>query len=170
MSRATRYNALISTYGFLPSEAKQLSHVSKSGLKAPYTGRLLRSRRALFMNAKRYNWSDKQYRNAIKEQYLSRGCIKQDILGRVRADVWQMVRWYEDRTPEADEYESPWRKKQQRRSIKKREAKVTSRRRWLTDLIAQLNTTIARTDITEARRARVTELRTRYQRQLEALQ
>ena len=67
MSRYTRYKTLTDTYGFLPSEAKQLSHVSKRGFQAPYMKRLLRSRRALFMNAQRYNWSERRYRDEIKE-------------------------------------------------------------------------------------------------------
>lgn len=169
MSRQTRYNALIKSYGFLPAEARTLAHTSRRGLNAPYMKRFLNSRRALKLNADRYGWTDEQYRDAIKKQYGERGALKQDILGRIKIDVWKMVRFYEERAPIGEKYESPWRKKIQTRGKTKREMKSATRRQLITDWIAQLNRTLKRDDLTDFRRTQMTGQRDRLQKQLDGL-
>lgn len=169
MSRATRYNALIHTYGFLPGEANQLSRTSLSGMHAPYFQRMINARRALFLNARRYGWNDEQYRDAIKRQYTDRGCLKQDTLGRIRADVWQMLRWYEERTAKEAEYESPWRKRVQRRSSRKSTYKRITRSAMLDNWIAQLNRQISNPNISQSRKDKLIAQRDNLQRQKENL-
>lgn len=169
MSRLTRYNALIQTYGFLPGEARTLSHTSRAGFHASYFQRMLNARRALWLNAHRYNWTNEQYRDTIKRQYAERGCFKQDILGRIRADVWQLLRWYEERTEVPEEYESPWRKKVQRRSGQRREYKRITRKIMLGDWIAQLDRQLANPTLSEMRRTKLQQQRQNLQRQQEQM-
>ena len=166
MSRATRYAALVQVYGFMPGEAKTLSHTSRAGMRAPYFQRMVASRRGLFMHAKRYGWSDEQYRDAIKRQYAERGCFKQDILGRIRADIWQLLRWYQERTPVPEAYESPWRKKVQRRGTQKREYKRVTRKKLIEDWIAQLNRNLQNPNLSDGRRQKLVQQRDNLQKQM----
>ena len=169
MSRQTRFEALRHTYGFLPGEARHLSKTSRAGMQAPYVQRMILARRALWLNAQRYNWTERQYRDVIKRQYVDRGCVKEDIWGRLYANVWQLLRWYEDRTPIPEEYESPWRKKGQRRSAQKRAMKTITRKTHLQNWIQELEQKLANSDLTDKQRRALTTQRNNLQRKLESL-
>jgi hypothetical protein len=170
MSRASRYLTLTNSYGFLPSEAMQLSHVSKAGTRAPYFQRMINSRRSLYLNAKRYGWTQTEYRDAIKRQYSERGAFKQDVLGRIRADVWQLLRWYEDKTPDQERYESPWRKRTTKRSGQRKTQKSLSRRQMYTDWIRHLTLQINDPNTSEKQRDRLKSQRNNFQQYLDKLQ
>ncbi len=112
--------------GFLAGEARQLSQTSRQGMLAPYFQRMVHARRMLRQNAIRYGWTDTRYREYIKQQYTDAEAIIPDILGRRRLDVWKMLRHYEQQAyRRGEEYESPWRKRIQRKSVHK---KTTTRR------------------------------------------
>lgn len=166
MSRQTRFEYFRKA-GFFINEARELSHISRTGMKAPYVVRMVASRRTLRQNADRYGWSDTRYRNEVKAIYIQAGAIKYDVLGRSRINVWQMLRDYEDRVPEREAYESPWRKRLHVRSIGKKDYKYTTRKKMYQDWISQLERNLANAT-TDARktqlRKQITNLREAMQR------
>ena len=137
MSYATRTNYLTRA-GFLPSEARQLARTSRRGMQAPYFRAMINSRKGLLWNAKMKGWTNEQYRNAIKQQYIDRNCIKFDAIGRRVVDVWAILRKFEARTPIPDEYTSPWRKTAETKGNKRRALKRTTRQQHYRDWITQL--------------------------------
>lgn len=159
--------AYLQRAGFIPSEARELSHTSKAGIYAPYFQRMIRSRRALWLNAQRLRWSDYRYRQKVREDYEDKG-----ILGRdERWDknlVWALLRWWQEQYPPADEYESPWQKRLARkRGVKKRRKKVT-RADMLKQRIADIDRRLPRVK-SEVRKRKMLEQRALYVRQLERL-
>lgn len=155
--------------GFFPSEAREFSRTSRTGLRAPYFKRMIASRRRLFENAKRYKWTQKRYRDYIRKQYEDKGFVKRDSLGRYRPDFWAMVREWEERSRRrGEEYESPWEKKTQRRSGQKREVKRVTKKKALESWIKQLDRNIARSR-SEQRIKKLQEQRQNLQQQLDAL-
>ena len=167
MSRETRYNSLRRA-GFLDSEAKALSHISRNGMQAPYVQRMVQSRRGLLWNARRYNWSDTRYRNAIRQLYIDKGALKKDKLGRVKIDAWQLLRWYQDRTPQPEAYESPWVTRARKRSGTRRTIKTTSRRQMLRSWLDGLTRSIESTN-NPARKAKLQSQYENVRRQLRDL-
>lgn len=132
--------------GFLPTEAREYSRTSREGMKAPYFRFMIRSRRRLFDNAKRYGWTLDQYRNYIKQRYRDVGAVKRDVLGRQQIDVWAMLRHYEEMAlRRGEEFESPWRKKTKRKSARKKDYKRVTRKQHAQDSITLINQSIART-------------------------
>lgn len=166
--RNRRYNYLI-TNGFFPNEAQQLSRTSRAGMKAPYFRTMVKSRRRLFDNAKRYKWSETKYRNYVRQLYINNGWITPDVLGRKRVDVWAMLRYYEERAfRRGEEYESPWKKRLQKKGEKKRQVKRTTRRDMLRSWIAQIDRSIERTR-SEYRQRQLQTQRDRLQNQLDTI-
>ena len=155
--------------GFLPAEARELSRTSRGGLRSPYFQRWIRSRRGLYQAAIRLGWTEKQYRDRIRKQYEDGGFVKRDSLGRYRADVWAMLRYQEELSRrKGEEYESPWRKKTQRKSGQRREVKRVTKRKALESWIKQLNRNIERTN-SESRKAQLRAQRERLADQLRRL-
>lgn len=144
MSRQTRFE-YFRRAGFFPTEARELSHISRTGMSAPYVVRLVASRRTLLQNARRYGWSATRYHDEVRAIYESANAFKYDALGRGYVDVWKLLREYEDRIPERERYESPWRKRLHVRSSTKKQQKYTTRKRYLQNWIDQLERTIERT-------------------------
>ena len=142
MSRKSRYNALIG-YGrlplFFPSEARELAHTTREGMGTRYFRRMVNSRRALLRNAEQYDWSLTRYKQEVDNLYSDRNAYRPDAIGRLRKDVWKMLRWYEESYRMPDEYESPWRKKIRVKSADKRIKKQTSRRQMMMDLVADID-------------------------------
>jgi hypothetical protein len=130
--------------GFLPAEARELAETSKAGIHAPYFLRMVQSRRGLYLNAIRYKWSDEQYRNVIRADYKKKQAFDVDAIGRVRGNIWKMLRWHEENTTIPEKYESPWRKKIKTNRAHKRQVTYTTRKRMLEDWIAELNTNISK--------------------------
>lgn len=111
MNKQERYEYLLSQ-GFLKNEAKQLSKTSDAGMQASYFQTLIRSRRALQAHAKKEEWTDKQYRKHIRQQYIGKGYYKTDIKNRKINDVWKLLRSYEDESRQkGQKYSSPWKQK-----------------------------------------------------------
>lgn len=166
--RERRYNFLVKN-GFLPVEARDLSRTSRAGMRAPYFQAMIRSRRSLFNNALRYGWTERQYRDYIRELYTSRGFVRPDKLGRYRPDVWSMLREYEERAHRrGEEYESPWKKRARRKSTRKQEAKRTTRKEALQSWIKQLDKSIERT-ASESRKAQLRNQRDNLKRMLDSM-
>jgi len=140
--RQYRYDYLL-RQGFLPGEARELSRTSKTGMKATYFQQWIRSRRRIFDNAKRYKWTDKDYRQYIKDQYIKSGFTKPDALDRKRVDVWAMLRRYHETvTDRGDEYESPWKKKTTKRGVRKPTKKfnrTAAMKGWIKQLTANID-------------------------------
>lgn len=132
--------------GFFKSEAIELSRASRTGIRAPYFQAMIRSRRRLWDNAKRYKWTDREYRDYVKKLYIDKGFVKPDVLGRKRVDVWAMLRDYEERARRrGEEYESPWKRRAKRKSAKKQQVKRVTRRDMLVSMIKSIDRSIART-------------------------
>lgn len=132
--------------GFFKGEAIELSRTSRGGMRAPYFQRMIRSRRRLYDNSKRYKWTEQEYRDYVKKLYTDRGFVKTDVLGRRRVDVWAMLREFEERARRiGEEYESPWRKRTKRKTEKKREVKRVTRKDMLRSMIRQINRSMGRT-------------------------
>ena len=143
--RQRKFDALISA-GFFPSEAEEFSRTSRAGMRAPYFRRMVRSRRRTLDNSVRYNWTRAQYEAHIKKMYADNGFLKQDRLGRIRIDPWQLLRYHEEAAyRRGEEYESPWRKRALRKGVRKREVKRTTRKGMLQSWISEIDHNIART-------------------------
>lgn len=155
--------------GFLPYEARELAQTSKAGIHAPYFLRMVQTRRGLYLNALRYEWSNDHYRTVIKQQYLDRDAIDIDAIGRSRINVWKLLRWYEEHTQIPEEYESPWRKKGKRNRATKRQVKQTTRRAMLEDWIKQVDANIKKTE-NERYKARLLQQKATLEEQLRRLQ
>lgn len=163
--RERRYNYLRKN-GFFPAEARELSRTSRQGLLAPYFQLWIKSRRRLFANAKRYKWADREYRDYVKKQYTDRGFLKQDSIGRIRIDVWAMLRDYEEKARRrGEEYESPWKKRTRRQSTARREMKRVTRKDMLKSWIIQLDKSIDRTE-SDARRQQLINQKDTLEQQL----
>lgn len=165
-SRDTK-KAYLSRAGFLPAERNELSHTSKAGMYAPYFQRMVRSRRALWLNAQRLHWSDYHYRQRVREDYEDKG-----ILGKGerwnKNMVWALLRWWQEQYPPEDEYTSPWQKRKAvRRSVKKKRKKVT-RADMLRQRIADIDRRLPRVK-SEVRKQKMLDNRALYVRQLERL-
>jgi len=152
--------------GCLPEEAIAYSVSSAEALKkAPYLRYLIRSRRALKTNAKRWGWSDAEYRQAIRNKYADAKAIKAD--GSL--DPWAYLRDLDERFRRwGFEYESPWQKRIRRKGEKKREVKRVTRQATLESWVAELDTTIARTT-NEYRLEKLREQRENLQKQLDKI-
>lgn len=156
--------------GFLPAEVRKFAiNTSREGMKAPYFQAMVRSRRALFRNAQRYDWSITRYKEEIKRLYIIRDAIRTDALGRRIADPWKMLRFFQEKFPAPDEYESPWRKRTQKRRKAKRQQKRTTRRAMLAQWIGDLERTISRTK-SEKRRQQLESQKRGLEAQLSRLQ
>jgi hypothetical protein len=170
--RQKRYDWLIRA-GFLPSEAQQLSHASTKGIHAPYFIRMVNSRRALLLNAKRYGWTNEEYRNTIRKQYVDKGAIKHDTKGRTLIDVWRMLRYYEDKTPipAGEAYDSPWRKRIQKQMINKRATKKVTRKQMLEQWVKESDKFIKRAEERGniKRATQLKEQKAAFERQLKRL-
>ena len=143
--RQRRYNYLKKN-GFFPSEARELSRTSRAGMLSPYFQTMVRSRRRLFDNAKRYNWTEQRYRDYVKKLYTNKDFVKEDAIGRRRVDVWAMLRYYEELSRRrGEEYESPWVKRTQRKGEIKRELKRVTKKGMLKSWIIQIDKRISRT-------------------------
>ena len=145
MSRKSTYNKLVNSYGFLPSIARELSRTSKVGFGATYMKSLLATQRAIFLNAKRYGWSQNKYREYIKEMYARNGWVKQDALGRIRLDIWKYVRDMSERLPIESEYDSPWAKREHGKRAKKIAGTRATRKAVIQGWISELTVKIQRT-------------------------
>lgn len=149
--RQRKYNYYIKN-GWYPQEAIELSRVSREGMKANYFQTMLRSRRRTVENLKGYGYTDTEIREYIKKQYIDKGFIKYDRVGRRRIDVWALVRDYEDKAHRrGEEYDSPWKKRGRTKAQAKRERKRTTRREAIQSWINQLDKTIDRTTNEERR-------------------
>jgi hypothetical protein len=158
VKRQSRYNYWIRA-GFLPSEAREFSNISREGLlKAAYVKRLLNSRRALQLNAIRYGWSKTRYADAVRQIYVNRGLLKPDSIGRKRDNIWALLRQYEDQTPDKEKYDSPWRRQMHTKSEVKRTKKVISRKQQYKDTIEVLKGIIERASPGEFRDRKQKEL------------
>ncbi len=151
-SMRKRKIAYLQRNGFLPSEARQLSRTSHQGLLSPYFQYWIRSRRRLYDNSKMYDWTSQEYRDYIKQQYIDIGALKSDNLGRIRIDVWAMLRYFEEKSyRRGEEYESPWKKRAKRKSVKRQESKRVTRKDMIISMIANIDRSIARTKNPEKR-------------------
>lgn len=157
VKRTYRYNYWIRA-GFLPSEAREFSHISRAGMGASYVKALLNSRRALQLNAIRWGWSKNRYADAVRQLYVDRGLLKPDKIGRKRDNIWALLRQYEDRTPDKEKYDSPWRKRMQTKSEVKRTKKIVSRKQQYKDTIEVLKGLIERAGPGEFRDRKQKEL------------
>jgi len=130
---------------------------------------MVRSRRRLFENAKRYNWSESQYRDYVKKLYVDAGFLKTDTLGRMRVDVWAMLRDYEELSRRrGEEYESPWKRKLYRKSTAKKEVKRVTRKDMLRSWIKQIERSIERTT-SERKRQQLMEQKANLEEQRKAM-
>lgn len=153
---------------FFPGEARELSRISRAGMSAPYVQRWIASRRRLRDNAIANGWSERQYREYIREQYLVKGAMKTDKLFRWKVDVWAMLRdWAERGTKAGEEYTSPWRKKIRNRSTKKKQSKKASRREFLRNWIIDIQKRANRTN-DPRRKAELIKQRDNLQRAYDA--
>jgi hypothetical protein len=165
-SRDTK-KAYLERAGFLPAERNELSRTSKAGMYAPYYQRMIRSRRAIYQNAKRNRWTEYHYRQHIREVYEDKGILGVDERWNKNM-VWALLRWYQEQYPPSDEYESPHQKRLARkRGIARRKKKVT-RLDMITQRIAELDRRIPRVK-SEARRQKMFEQRALLVRQAERL-
>lgn len=164
-SRQKRYEFLIAR-GFFPLEARQLSRVSRGGMKAPYFKRMSNSRKRLYDNAVRYGWSETKYRDYIRQMYIDNGLYNRDILGRIRIDVWQLLRYYEEQTyARGEEYESPWRIKRRKKQEKRRSRARVTKRQMLNSWISDLDRSISRTN-SQSKKDQFEKQKVNLQRQL----
>lgn len=166
--RQRKYDALISA-GFFPPEATEFSRTSRSGMRAPYFRRMVKSRRRTLDNSIRYEWTRAQYEAHIKKMYVENGFLKQDKLGRIRIDPWQLLRYHEEVAyRRGEEFESPWRVRIRRKGVKKREVKRTTRKDALLSWIKQLDANIERTE-NERRKQKLIEQRKNLQAELDKM-
>ncbi len=144
-ARQRRYDYLI-TNGFMPSEAQELSRTTRNGMSAPYFRRMVRSRRRTVDNLKRSGYSPLKIKEYLKRQYINNNMTKQDSLGRVKADVWKLLRDQEDKSRrQGEEYESAWMKKVKKKTGNRKEKRRTTRRDMLVSLISKTEKQIERT-------------------------
>jgi len=148
----------------------ELSRTSRGGMRAPYFQFMIHSRRRLFENAKRYDWGEQKYRDYVKKLYADAGFLKTDKLGRLRVDVWAMLRDYEELAHRrGEEYESPWKKRTRRKSTVKQEMKRVTRKDMLKSWIVQIDRNIERT-ASEQRKQQLREQKARLEKQLEDME
>ncbi len=161
MLRERRFN-YFRRAGFLPGESRELSHISRAGMHSAYVQRMVQARRGLWLNAQKYKWSDAEYRNRVKDQYANINAFKKDMMGRKIPDVWQILRYYEDRYPPPEgEYDSPWRKRTQKKQTMRRSERRVTRKGLYQQWIAGLDKTIANTS-DPTRKARLEKQRQTY--------
>lgn len=111
MNREERIEYLTSK-GFLPTEARQLSKTSDDGMKSNYFKSMINSRISMNTYAKKQGMDKDEYRQYIKDYYIDNGFIKYDVFGRRYIDVWKLVRHWEDRSRDKGQaYASPWKNK-----------------------------------------------------------
>jgi hypothetical protein len=140
MNRDERIEYLTSK-GFLPTEARQLSKTSDDGMKSNYFKSMINSRISMYAYAKKQGMSKDEYRQYIKGYYIDNGFIKYDIFGRRYIDVWKLVRHWEDRGRDKGQaYVSPWKNKGW--TPKKRRARKGTPRRAIEDRKQLLNSRI----------------------------
>lgn len=141
-SKAEKTNKLMAN-GFLKEEAEELATRSKYALTTPpYIKRLIRSRHAMMMNAKRYGWDESRYRMAILKQYSD----IPDGFKEGKVNVWALIRELEARSKQrGDEYESPWRKTRDYKSRAKKQRKSITRQDMLKSLIEKARRKAQRT-------------------------
>ena len=106
--RQRRYD-ILRIAGFLPFEARELSRVP---FKVPYMDVLIKERYKRFQEVTRAKWSWAGYERLIRAEYRDKNWQRQARAGRVRDDVWAMLRAFEHayRAKHPD-YESPWQKR-----------------------------------------------------------
>jgi hypothetical protein len=108
--REQRKQDLLKSALFLPFEAQELSQIKKP---SPYFNRMIMERRALMMNAKKYNWSEAEKVRRIKAIYINAGAVRGGIgIRKPRLDPWALLRVYEDKYKDRyPQYETPTAKK-----------------------------------------------------------
>ena len=157
--RRRKYDYLIRN-GFLPIEAREFSKTSRSGMSAPYYLRMIRSRRRTYDNAIRYGWTEREYRNYIKQKYLNNNFLKQDKIGRWILDPWKLLRYEEERAHRlGEEYESPWRKRTTKKAVKKQKIRRIKRADLIMSNISRIKRSLARTKSPSKRAALEAKLR-----------
>jgi len=106
--RQQRYTMLRSK-GFLPFEAQTLSKIPVKS--TPYIRELIVDRNKMYLNAKDKKTTTGTWEKQIKELYSTSG-FRTNKRGKIVADVWKMVRYFEDRYKDKyPEYTSPWKKR-----------------------------------------------------------
>ncbi len=167
--RQRKINYLV-RQGFFASEAVELSRTSRAGMKASYFRFFIRSRRRTLDNSKTNNWSEKRYRDFIRQKYIDIGALKPDSLGRMRVDVWAMLRAFEEKARmREDEYESPWRRKGRRKTAKKKQTKRITRKDMIKSFIKKINRQMDRTRDPE-KQDELLGKRQEYQRRLDGME
>lgn len=167
--RQRKYEYLINA-GFMPAEARELSRTSRTGMRSPYFSRMVQSRRRTVDNLIRLGRSSREIQDYIKRQYVERKFIKRDSMGRLRIDVWQLLRYHEDAAfRRGEEYESPWRKRTRRKATKKRTTKRISKKDMLRSMIKRIDRQIASTG-NDTKRERLEETKYGYERELKRLE
>lgn len=154
----------LESIGFLPEEAVEFSKISVGGLRAArYNRYMLRSRRMLSLNAKRYEWTREHYERAIQARYEKAGAIKPD--GTL--DPWSYLRYLEEQGyGRGDEYTSPWRKRTKVKAERKQEVKRVTRRQMIEQQINQTSVQIERAR-NDYQRQQLINKRAELQRQLD---
>jgi len=162
--------AYLMRQGFFYPEAVELSRTSRAGMKATYFRFMIRSRRRTLDNSKKNNWGDKRYRDFIKQKYIDIGALKPDSLGRMRVDVWAMLRAFEEKARmREDEYESPWRRKGRRKTAKKKQTKRITRKDMIRSFIKKINRQMDRTRDPD-KQDELLGKRQKYQRMLDGME
>ncbi len=102
--RQVRVQRLVNQYGFLPSEALRLSHITNQGLKAPYIKRMIIERQKLYKKASDEGLNRRQYVKLIKSRYLKLKIAEKDPAtnrykrnkdGTVKISVYKLLRRYQ---------------------------------------------------------------------------
>ena len=143
--RQRKYDYLVKM-GFYPNEATELSRTSRKGMSAPYFRRMVRSRKRSIENLKNTGKSESEIKTYIKNKYIANGWLRKDSLGRLRIDVWKLLRFHEEQSYDrGEEYESPWKKRGKTRSTTKKAYKRITRKDMLKSMIIKLERRIKRT-------------------------
>lgn len=106
--RQHRYKILRAT-GFLKFEAQELSRVP---FKTPYMDVLIRERYKRYQSAIDRKLSNAEWERQIKTMYFDSKWRRKTRTGKIKYDVWAMLRDFEDRyRAKHPSYTSPWEKR-----------------------------------------------------------
>lgn len=128
--RMRRFRKLVGMGCFTLDECKEFSKQAWKGV--PYWKQFVQDRQGSLRKAVRMGRasgdSDTQtvtdYIKGVKLIYKGKGWLKR-VRGRIKLDVWKMLRDYEDKyRARKPQYESPWQKRQRRMSSEDFHAKA----------------------------------------------
>ena len=108
-TRRQRRYQILRLAGFLPFEARELSRVP---FKVPYMDALVKQRHKRYESALGRKLSRAEYERQIKTIYFDSKWRKRTRTGKIKYDVWAMLRDFENKyRAKNPQYESPWEKR-----------------------------------------------------------